>query len=81
MVADAGASDYDGVGFLGIAVRTSTPQEVIDLLNRALASPEISKHIAGNGLGGGTPADFGTFLARDKAIWIKVVAAGGIRAE
>jgi tripartite-type tricarboxylate transporter receptor subunit TctC len=60
---------------------------VIDVLNReinrALATPEISKHIASNGLvaGGGTPGDFGAFLARDKAIWTNVIATGGIRAE
>jgi tripartite-type tricarboxylate transporter receptor subunit TctC len=86
-VAEAGVRDYDGVGFLGIAARTGTPPDVIDLLNRdinrALASPEISKHIASNGLvaGGGTPADFGAFLARDKAIWSKVIDTGGIKAE
>jgi tripartite-type tricarboxylate transporter receptor subunit TctC len=86
-IAEAGVRDYDGLGFLGIAVRTGTPQEVIDVLNReinrALASPEISKHIASNGLvaGGGAPGDFGAFLARDKAIWTKVIATGGIKAE
>jgi len=86
-VAEAGVRDYDGVGFLGIAVRTGTPQDVIDVLNGAingaLATPEISRHIAANGLvaGGGTPGDFGAFLARDKAIWTKVIASGGIKAE
>jgi tripartite-type tricarboxylate transporter receptor subunit TctC len=52
-------------------------------INRALATPEISKHIAGNGLvtGGGTPGDFGAFLVRDKAIWTKVIATAGIKGE
>jgi tripartite-type tricarboxylate transporter receptor subunit TctC len=60
---------------------------VVDVLNReinrALASPEIAKHIANNGLvaGGGPPGDFGAFLARDKAIWTKVIATGGIKVE
>jgi hypothetical protein len=31
--------------------------------------------------GGGTPGDFGAFLARGKAIWTKVIATGGIKAE
>ena len=46
-------------------------------------APEISKHIASNGLvsGAGTPAAFAAFLARDKAIWTKVIATGGIKAE
>ena len=86
-IAEAGVRDYDGVGFLGIVVRSGTPPEAIEVLNReinhALETPEISKHIARSGLvvGGGTPAAFGTFLARDKAIWTKVIAAGGIKAE
>ena len=45
-------------------------------INRALATPEISRHIAGNGLVTG-----GAFLARDKAIWTKVIATGSIKAE
>jgi tripartite-type tricarboxylate transporter receptor subunit TctC len=43
-VAEAGVRDYDGVGILGIAVRTGTPREVVDVfnreINRALATPE-----------------------------------------
>ena len=39
--------------------------------------------IANNGLvaGGGTPANFAAFLKRDKAIWSKVIATGGIKGE
>jgi tripartite-type tricarboxylate transporter receptor subunit TctC len=86
-VAEVGVPEYEGVGFLGIMVRAGTPRDVIDVLNReinrALASPEIANHIATNGLvaGGGTPEDFAAFLKRDKAIWTKVIASGGIKAE
>ncbi len=86
-IAEAGVRDYDGVGFLGIVARSGTPPEAIEVLNReinrALETPEIRKHIARSGLvgGGGTPADFAAFLARDKAIWTKVIATGGIKAE
>jgi len=82
-VAEIGVRDYDGVGFLGIVVRTGTPREVMDVLNReinrALKTPEIDRHIANNGLvaGGGTPDDFALFLKRDQAIWTKVIATGG----
>ena len=43
----------------------------------------MTKHIANNGLGagGGAPADFTAFLKRDRAIWSRVIAAGGIKAE
>jgi tripartite-type tricarboxylate transporter receptor subunit TctC len=86
-IAEEGVANYEGVGFLGIVVRSSTPRDVIELLNReinrALEAPEISSHIANNGLvpGGGTPADFAAFLDRDKAIWTKVIATGGIKGE
>jgi tripartite-type tricarboxylate transporter receptor subunit TctC len=86
-LAEAGVKDYEAAGFLGIMVRTGTPPEVIAVLNReinaALASPEMSKHVANNGLGagGGTPADFIAHLQRDRAIWSRVIAADGIKAE
>jgi tripartite-type tricarboxylate transporter receptor subunit TctC len=86
-IAEAGVRDYDGVGFLGIVVRSGTPPDVIDVLNseinRALKTPEIGNHIASNGLvgGGGTPGDFAAFLKRDKAIWTKVIDTGGIKGE
>jgi tripartite-type tricarboxylate transporter receptor subunit TctC len=86
-IAEIGVRDYDGVGFLGIVVRTGTPREVMDVLNReinrALKTPEIDRHIANNGLvaGGGTPDDFALFLKRDQAIWTKVIGTGGIKGE
>jgi tripartite-type tricarboxylate transporter receptor subunit TctC len=86
-VAEVGVPEYEGVGFLGIMVRAGTPRDVIDVLNReinrALATPEIANHIAANGLvaGGGSPEDFAAFLKRDKAIWTKVIATGGIKGE
>jgi tripartite-type tricarboxylate transporter receptor subunit TctC len=86
-IAEAGVRDYDGVGFLGIVVRSGTSRDVIDVLNReinrALKTPEIGNHIVNNGLvgWGGTPDDFDAFLKRDKAIWTRVIAAGGIKGE
>jgi tripartite-type tricarboxylate transporter receptor subunit TctC len=86
-LAEAGVTGYEAAGFLGIMVRTGTPADVIAVLNRAinaaLKSPEMEKHIAANGLvvGGGSPADFTAFLARDRAIWSKVIAAGAIKVE
>ena len=86
-LAEAGVKDYEAAGFLGIMVRAGTPPDAVSTLNReinaALASPEMSKHIANSGLGagGGTPADFIAFLKRDRAIWSRVITAGAIKAE
>jgi tripartite-type tricarboxylate transporter receptor subunit TctC len=84
---EAGVPGYEAAGFLGIMVRAGTPPEAVAVLNReinsALASPEFSRHVANNGLGtgGGTPADFTRHLQRDRAIWSKVIAAGGITGQ
>jgi tripartite-type tricarboxylate transporter receptor subunit TctC len=84
---EAGVKGYEAAGFLGIMVRTGTPAEIVTTLNReinkALASPEMQRHIANNGLGagGGSSEDFTRFLQRDRAIWSKVIAAGNIKGE
>jgi tripartite-type tricarboxylate transporter receptor subunit TctC len=84
---EAGAKGYEAIGFLGIMVRSGTPREIVEILNRdidaALKSPKTAEYIASNGLiaGGGTPDEFGAFLKRDKEIWSKVIAAGNIRGQ
>jgi tripartite-type tricarboxylate transporter receptor subunit TctC len=86
-LAEAGVAGYEAAGFLGIMVKSGTPPEVVAVLNReinkALQSPEFARHIANNGLavGGGSPADFTAFLAHDRSIWSKVIAAGGIKGQ
>ena len=86
-MAEAGVAGYEAAGFLGIMVRAGTPSEAVALLNReinnALASPEFSRHVANNGLGvgGGSTADFMRHLQRDRAIWSKVIASGGITGQ
>jgi tripartite-type tricarboxylate transporter receptor subunit TctC len=86
-LAEAGLSGYEASGFLGIWVRAGTPPEATAVLNqeinRALASPEISKYASNDGLrvAGGTAADFGAFLKRDRAIWSRVIGEGSIKAD
>jgi len=86
-LAEAGVAGYEAAGFLGLMVKSGTPPEVVAVLNReinnALKSPEFARHIANNGLtlGGGSPADFTAFLAHDRSIWSKVIAAGGIKGQ
>ena len=87
IMAEAGVSDYEAAGFLGVWVRSGTSSEAIAALNReinrALASPEISGYVAKNGLrmGGGTAAEFAAFLSRDRKIWSRVIADGAIKVE
>ena len=86
-LAELGLSGYEAAGFLGIWVKAGTPPDATAALNRdinqALASPEISKYASNDGLhvAGGTAADFAVFLKRDRAIWSRVIAEGGIKTD
>ena len=78
---------YEAVAWFGIGMPKGSPREAIDKINaevnRALADPGMQKKLAD--LGGkplpGTPEDFGREMAKQTAIWEKVVKASGAKAE
>jgi tripartite-type tricarboxylate transporter receptor subunit TctC len=78
---------YEATGWFGIGVPTSTPAEIIDKLNReingAIADPKIKARLAE--FGGlpmpMTPADFGTFIAKETEKWGKVVKFSGAKPD
>jgi tripartite-type tricarboxylate transporter receptor subunit TctC len=78
---------YEAVAWFGIGMPKGTPRHAIDKVNaevnRALADPGMQKKLAD--LGGkpipGTPEDFGREMAKQTAIWEKVVKASGAKAE
>ena len=78
---------YEAVAWFGIGMPKGSPREAIDKVNaevnRALADPGMQKKLAD--LGGkpipGTPEDFGREMAKQTAIWEKVVKASGAKAE
>jgi tripartite-type tricarboxylate transporter receptor subunit TctC len=78
---------FEAVGWYGIAAPKNTPADVIDLLNKeineALRDPEIKNRLAelGVGRGGGSPADFASFIAAETAKWAKVVSFAGSKAD
>jgi tripartite-type tricarboxylate transporter receptor subunit TctC len=78
---------YEASGWYGIAVPKATPPEAISALNRAvnaaLADPEVRKRFAELGCtpSGGSPADFGNFVAAETDKWAKVVKFAGIAAD
>ncbi len=71
----------------GFSGPKSTPAEVIDKINKevnaALADPQIKARIAdlGGTTIGGTPADFGKFIADETEKWAKVVTAAHMTAD
>ena len=78
---------YEAVAWFGIGMPKGSPREAIDKINaevnRALADPGMQKKLAD--LGGkplpGTPEDFGREMAKQTAIWEKVVKASGAKAD
>ena len=80
-------SGYDVSAFYGLNAPKGTPPEVIAILNKAvnaaLADPAMRKKLAdlGGMMLGGSPADFGKFVASETAKWGKVIKEAGIRPD
>ena len=70
--------------WVGFAVRAGTPNEIIARLNeaigRTLAKPKVRETFAklGAEAQGGSPTDFGKFIADQGALWTNVVKVSGI---
>jgi tripartite-type tricarboxylate transporter receptor subunit TctC len=77
---------YRSGAFFGIGAPKATPSAIIDALNRqinaALAEPEIRARFEQAGVStlGGSPADFGKFIADETEKWAKVIRAANIKA-
>lgn len=84
---ELGLKDMAVSNWFGLVAPKGTPKSIVaklnDALNRALKDPEISERIVaqGNVIGGGTPEEFGTFIAAETARWSKVVKEKKIQAN
>jgi tripartite-type tricarboxylate transporter receptor subunit TctC len=78
---------YEASGWYGVAAPKATPPEVVATLNKAinaaLADAEVKKRFAELGCApsGGSPADFGKFVAEETDKWAKVIKFAGITAD
>jgi tripartite-type tricarboxylate transporter receptor subunit TctC len=78
---------FESVGFYGISVPKGTPPDVIETLNKAvataLADPKLLARLAD--VGGlpmqMTPQGFGNYLANETEKWRKVVEFAGVSVE
>ncbi len=84
---EAGVPDFVTVSFTGISAPAGTPQPIIDRLNReimkALGSEELKQKLTNLAVETqiGTPADFGTFLEKQRQRWGEVVERANIPKE
>jgi len=84
-VVEAGVPGYVVTNWFGVAVPAHTPPEIIAKLNTALTTAmrerDMRERLAGEGAepAPGTPAEFGKLIAREVAIWAKVVRSAGVK--
>jgi tripartite-type tricarboxylate transporter receptor subunit TctC len=86
-VAEAGLADLEFGSWNGVHVPAATPKPIIAKLNaeigKARNQPDIQQRMTDFGLTaeGGTPEEFGEFVKRDLAQWMKVVKETGVKVE
>jgi tripartite-type tricarboxylate transporter receptor subunit TctC len=84
-IGESGLPGYEVIGWYGLAAPAKTPPAIIDslngLINRSL--PDLRERFEAIGMepGGGTPAEFGTFLKVERDKWARVVKLSGAKAE
>ena len=86
-VAEAGLADLEVGSWNGVHVPAATPKPIIAKLNaeigKARNQPDIQQRMTDFGLTaeGSTPEEFGEFVKRDLAQWMKVVKETGVKVE
>src|ERR1700712_424409 len=84
-VAEAALPGFDTSVWFGVMAPAGTPAEIVGKLsaaiNEALGDSDVTKplHTAGLDVKGGTPEQFGAFIAGETKKWSDVVTAAGFR--
>jgi tripartite-type tricarboxylate transporter receptor subunit TctC len=86
-MAEAGIKDMVVTAWFGFLAPAGTPPAIVDKIQQAtkkvLATPDIQKRFAemGGVPGGGTPAEFGAFMDKERESWRKIVEAAKLQME
>jgi len=86
-LAELGVKGVTAGGWVGMAMRSGTPTDVVDRIYKAYAeairSPDLRKHLidAGFSPASSTGADFGRFIQAESVHWREVIRERGIKAE
>lgn len=84
-VAESGLPGFDTSVWFGLMAPTGAPHEIIEKLSRATdealrnAEATTPLHAAGLDIRGGTPDEFGAFIASETKKWNDVVISAGLR--
>ena len=80
-------SGYEASSWQGVGAPRKTSAEIIDKLNgeinAVLADPKIKARLAelGGDVMGGTPAEFGKFIADETEKWARVIKSANIKPQ
>ena len=83
----AGLKDFEVISWTGLATTAGVPKPIIDRLHaevvRAIAVPDLRDKLQSMGgeVRGGTPAEMRDLVARQLALWVKVVREQKLQAE
>jgi tripartite-type tricarboxylate transporter receptor subunit TctC len=80
-------SDFDMTAWMGIFAPSATPKEIVARLNaeltRVVQIPEVRTRLLGQGAepAGGPPSALAELMARETAMYARIIKASGIQAE
>jgi tripartite-type tricarboxylate transporter receptor subunit TctC len=86
-VAEAGLPGFEAESWLGLAAPAGTPDEVIQILNRAanqaMQAPSVRDKLLAMGTRpvGGTSEEFRQFVENQVATWKRVLGAAGVKPQ
>lgn len=86
-IAELGFPGYAATNWYALVVSSKVPRDIVDrlntLMNAALGASEVREAYARQGMVtlGGTVDDAAAYIARETAVWKKLVADAGIRME
>jgi tripartite-type tricarboxylate transporter receptor subunit TctC len=78
---------HGDLNWFGVVAPKGTPKAIVDRLNaeidKALNEPDLAQRITqpGNVIGGGTPQQFGDFIAGETQRWTKLIRERAIKAD
>jgi tripartite-type tricarboxylate transporter receptor subunit TctC len=87
LAAETGIKDFDVSVWLGFVAPAGTPADIVAKLNheivRVLSVAEVKEKLSSIGLepGGGTPAEFQSYIRAETEKWTRVIKASGFKAE
>ena len=86
-IAESGLPEHEAINWNGVILPRGTPRPIVDRYNaefgRMLKSRDVVERLEGDGSSpvGGSPEAFGERLAKEIALWTKVIARAGVKVD